>query len=54
MLRYLVTSMSYREIAAELYVSVNTVKTHVKHIFRKLGASSRDEVLAHARAQGYL
>jgi LuxR family maltose regulon positive regulatory protein len=52
--RYLVTSMSYREIADELFVSVNTVKTHVKNIFRKLHAASRDEVLTRARALGYL
>lgn len=39
-LRYLATAMSYREIADDLYVSVNTVKTHVRNILRKLDADS--------------
>jgi LuxR family maltose regulon positive regulatory protein len=45
-LRYLVTAMSYREIADELYVSVNTIKTHVKNIIRKLQADSRADAIA--------
>ena len=53
-LRYLATSMSYREIAAELYISVNTLKSHVKHVFSKMNAGSRDEALARARDRGYL
>jgi LuxR family transcriptional regulator, maltose regulon positive regulatory protein len=53
-LRYLATSMSYTEIAAELYISVNTVKTHVKSIISKLHASSRDEAVERARTLGYL
>ena len=39
-LQYLATSMSYQEIAEALYLSINTVKTHVKHVLRKLSASS--------------
>jgi LuxR family maltose regulon positive regulatory protein len=46
--------MSQREIADALYVSHNTVKTHVRAIFRKLGASSRAEAVEHARGQGLL
>jgi LuxR family transcriptional regulator, maltose regulon positive regulatory protein len=53
-LRYVATSMSYSEIAAELYISVNTVKTHVKSIISKLHASSRAEAIERARALRYL
>ena len=45
-LRLLGSGRSEREIGAELYVSFNTVHTHVKSIYRKLGASSRAEALA--------
>jgi LuxR family transcriptional regulator, maltose regulon positive regulatory protein len=53
-LRYLVTAMSYREIADELFVSVNTVKTHVKNIIRKLHADSRADAIRRARELRYL
>lgn len=53
-LSYLVTSMATSEIAAALYVSVNTVKTHQRSIYQKLGASSRREAVAHARDLGLL
>lgn len=53
-LRYMATSMSYREVAEELYVSLNTVKTHVKHINRKLQATSRSETVERARELNYL
>jgi LuxR family maltose regulon positive regulatory protein len=49
-LRLLETDLSQREIGATLYVSVNTVKTHMRGIFRKLGASSRGEAVEQARA----
>jgi LuxR family transcriptional regulator, maltose regulon positive regulatory protein len=42
-LRLLRTRLSQREIADELFVSVNTVKTHSRAIYRKLGVSSRQE-----------
>src|SRR5580693_1324732 len=42
-LRYLPTNLCTREIAAELYLSTNTVKTHQRHVYQKLGASSRTE-----------
>jgi DNA-binding NarL/FixJ family response regulator len=41
-------SRSTEEIAATLVLSVETVRSHVKHILRKLGASSRAEVVAQA------
>jgi hypothetical protein len=36
-LRYLPTNLLAREIANELYVSTNTVKTHMQHLYAKLG-----------------
>jgi LuxR family maltose regulon positive regulatory protein len=48
-LRFMATSLSYREIAAELFVSLNTVKTHVKHINRKLDGTSRADSVRRAR-----
>jgi LuxR family transcriptional regulator, maltose regulon positive regulatory protein len=53
-LRLLASKLSQREIAAELYVSFNTVKTHTRAIFRKLGAASRAEAVARARELGLL
>jgi LuxR family maltose regulon positive regulatory protein len=48
-LRLMPTRLSQREIGASLYVSLNTVKTHTKSIFRKLGVSTREEAVARAR-----
>jgi LuxR family maltose regulon positive regulatory protein len=48
-LRYLPSRLTVREIASELYVSVNTLKFHLKVIYRKLGVSSRAEAAAKAR-----
>ena len=53
-LRCLARDLSRREIAAELYISLNTVKSHIRLLYRKLGASSREEAVAHAEAQGLL
>jgi LuxR family maltose regulon positive regulatory protein len=53
-LRYLPTMMSNREIAAEMYFSVNTVKTHLKSIYRKLGVSRRRDAVTRARALSLL
>jgi LuxR family maltose regulon positive regulatory protein len=53
-LRYLPTHLSAREIAGELYLSANTVKTHQRHLYQKLGARSRIEAVERARALGLL
>ena len=49
-LRLLPTLLSYPEIGAELFVAANTVKTHVKSIYRKLDVGSRREAVTRARA----
>jgi len=53
-LRYLSTPLSHREIAAEQFVSVNTVKTHVAKVYRKLGVNGRREAVRQAQALGLL
>jgi LuxR family transcriptional regulator, maltose regulon positive regulatory protein len=53
-LRYLPTNLSMRQIAGELYVSHNTVRTHVTHLYEKLGVHTRAEAVARARALGLL
>jgi LuxR family transcriptional regulator, maltose regulon positive regulatory protein len=53
-LRLLPTHLSQREIAAELFVSFNTVKTHIRSIFTKLGVNSRAEAVERGRELGLL
>jgi LuxR family transcriptional regulator, maltose regulon positive regulatory protein len=53
-LRYLPTMMSNQEIAGELYLSINTVKTHLKAIYRKLDAADRREAVARGRELGLM
>jgi LuxR family transcriptional regulator, maltose regulon positive regulatory protein len=53
-LRYLPTKLSAPEIADEMYLSVNTVKTHMRHVYDKLGAHRRHEAVERARALGLL
>jgi LuxR family transcriptional regulator, maltose regulon positive regulatory protein len=48
-LRLLASDLSQREIGAELYISLNTVKFHIRNIFRKLGVSGRAEAVARGR-----
>jgi LuxR family maltose regulon positive regulatory protein len=48
-LDYLPTHMKSGEIAADLFLSVNTVKSHMQAIYRKLGVSSRGEAVVRAR-----
>jgi LuxR family maltose regulon positive regulatory protein len=53
-LRLLPSRLSQREIGAELYVSFNTVRTHTRVIFSKLGVTSRAVAVARARELGLL
>jgi len=48
-LRYLPTTLPNKRIASELHMSVNTLKTHLKSLYRKLGVGSREEAVSHAR-----
>jgi LuxR family maltose regulon positive regulatory protein len=48
-LELLATGQSYQEIAQTLIVSVNTIKTQLRHIYRKLGVTSRQEAIDLAR-----
>ena len=45
MARLTVTGHSNRQAAAELYVSVKTVESHLGHIFAKLGIRSRQDLI---------
>jgi LuxR family maltose regulon positive regulatory protein len=51
-LRLMASPLSQREIADQLYLSLNTVKTHRKHIFRKLEVSTRAQAVGRARQLG--
>jgi LuxR family maltose regulon positive regulatory protein len=53
-LRYLPTHLTAPEIANELCLSVNTVSTHTRHLYAKLGVHSRHEAVDRARALGLL
>jgi len=53
-LRYLPTNLSQPEIANELHVSRHTVRTHMSHLYAKLGTHSRTEAVERARALGLL
>ncbi|MFP1154307.1 LuxR C-terminal-related transcriptional regulator [Mycobacterium sherrisii] len=53
-LRLLATRLSRREIGARLYVSLNTVKTHQRAVYRKLGVAHRGAAVSRARELGLL
>ncbi len=53
-LRLLATDLSLREVGNELYVSLNTVKTHTRNIYAKLRVSSRGRAVLRARELGLL
>jgi len=53
-LRVLATGLSQRAIGRELYLSVNTIKTHSRSIYRKLGVASRADAVRRANALGLL
>jgi LuxR family maltose regulon positive regulatory protein len=53
-LQLLPSGLSQREIGTALYVSQNTVKTHMRSIYGKLGASSRRQAVTRAHELGLL
>ncbi|MGH3237866.1 MAG: LuxR C-terminal-related transcriptional regulator, partial [Streptosporangiaceae bacterium] len=53
-LRYLPTNLTAPEVARELSVSPNTVRTHIKNLYAKLGTHGRAGAVEHARALGLL
>ena len=54
MLRLLATELSGPEISQRLYVSLNTLRTHTKHIFSKLDVNSRQAAVRRAGELGLL
>jgi LuxR family maltose regulon positive regulatory protein len=50
--RYLPTPLSSAEIAERLYISLNTLKTHLRTIYGKLGATNRREAIERAEELG--
>jgi LuxR family transcriptional regulator, maltose regulon positive regulatory protein len=53
-LAYLPTRLTNGEVARRCFVSVNTIKTHMAHIYRKLDATDRDAAIVRARQLGLL
>ncbi len=51
---YLPSNLTAAEIASELVVSTNTVRTHMRHIYAKLDAHTRSEAVARARELGFV
>jgi LuxR family maltose regulon positive regulatory protein len=53
-LRYLPTNLRGPEIASELFVSMNTIRAHLRNVYAKLGVHSRTEAVKRARELGLL
>ena len=53
-LQLLMTDLSTRQIAQQLFLSPNTVRSHTRSIYRKLGVNSRENAVARATALGLM
>jgi len=53
-LRLLATDLTIREIGERLFLSPNTIRTHIRALYRKLGANTRADAVARATAFGLL
>lgn len=53
-LQLIAAGYSRKEIAADLYLSLNTVKTHTKNLYSKLRVHSRKQAITRAQELGYL
>ena len=53
-LRHVSDMLSTAEVASEMYISINTVKTHLKSIYRKLAVSHRREAVRRAQQLGLI
>jgi LuxR family maltose regulon positive regulatory protein len=54
LLELLPTHLSYAEMGNRLYLSVNTIKSNLKQLYRKLNASTRTQAVEIARDRGFL
>jgi LuxR family maltose regulon positive regulatory protein len=50
-LRLIAEGLTYQEIGAQLVISLNTVRSHVKAVYGKLGVNNRTQAIASARRE---